>query len=893
MPKFIRYIIVLLFFQTTGHASHIIGGEMYYTYLGNNQYQVYIALYRDCASTGAQYDDPLSLGIFDGGNNLVAEISIPFPGSTILPVIFDNPCVTAPSGICAERAIYTTVITLPPSAAGYTLSYQRCCRGPNVTNLNNPDDTGLTLETHITGTNSNALVNSTPRFTNYPPLVICNNENLYFDHSATDLDGDLLTYELVTPNAGANSINPQPSPPPAPGYADVSWAGGYNAAAPLGPGSTTTINPVTGELFVDASALGLYVVGIRVNEYRNGVLIASTTRDFLFRVVNCIIQLQANVTPQEQTPGFVSYCDGLTFTFENQSFGGQFYEWDFGVAGTNTDVSTAFEPTFTFPVSGIYNVRLVVNPGWPCTDTTFMTVNVNNVLDVDFTFNDSLCFFNNSVNFTAIVNGPPNSVLTWDFGPNASIPTATGTQVNGVNFSTTTGNVVKLVGVFNVCSDSITHPVFIFPEPVAQFSLPTDYECLGLTQSFTNNSTGSTSYSWDFGVPGTNTDVSTATNPTFTFPAAGTYLITLVAEIIPGCFDTYQQSFTVYEPLVVSFTHTDSMCITNNSFDFFGTVTGPSITTYSWNFGANALPTSATTLNVSNVVYDQPGVFPVTLSASFLDCISSTSSTIKVFKEPTIGFGLKPGIQCVPYTAYFVDSSSADTEIFYSWDFGDGGTSTLQNPSHVYTVPGQYVVTLQINTVEGCVETLVLSKNNLINVHPTPVAGFNVDPKKTDICHAQITFTDQSQGTISVWYDFDDEGTYSAEDNPVYNYTTDGMHYPIQIALNEFGCKDTSRNSLYIEPFTVFIPNTFTPDGNEFNNDFSAVVALDAVEWEMRIFNRWGELVYQSNEQDAEWDGTYKGLMAPSGMYTYRVRYIPCSGGEEWEEITGHVNVLR
>ena len=210
-----RYIIICLFvlFSKLSFASHIIGGDIYYNYLGNNQYRFFITLYRDCNSTGAEYDNPLKLAIYLGGN-LYQNIDVPFPGSTVLPVIFNNPCATPPTNICVERAIYTVVVTLPPSPNGYTIAYQRCCRGPNVTNLNNPDDTGITLSTTIPGSGSNYYQNSSPRFVNYPPILLCSNDNLVFNHVATDPDGDQLVYSLVTPNAGANSINPLPAQTP-------------------------------------------------------------------------------------------------------------------------------------------------------------------------------------------------------------------------------------------------------------------------------------------------------------------------------------------------------------------------------------------------------------------------------------------------------------------------------------------------------------------------------------------------------------------------------------------------------------------------------------------------------------------------------------------------------
>lgn len=890
------FTIFLLLFSSISisFASHIVGGEMYYDYLGNNQYRVYIALYRDCASTGAQYDDPLTIGIFDVNNVMVTSATIPFPGSVNLPVVFNNPCVTPPSNICTERAIYTTILTLPPRVGGYTLSYQRCCRGPNVTNLINPDDTGLTLVSHIPGSETNAVVNSSPRFINYPPLVICNNENLNFNHSATDPDGDLLTYELVTPFAGANSINPMPVPPPAPAYPLVTWASGISATVPLGGGSTTTINSNTGQLFVDANFLGLFVVGIRVNEWRNGVIINSTTRDFLFRVVNCVVQLSAIVTPQDQTPGFVSYCQGLTFTFDNQSFGATQYQWDFGVAGINTDQSTAFEPTYTFPSPGTYQVMLIANPGWPCTDTTTIDVTLNNPLNVDFNFIDSSCFIQNSTDFVAVTNGPPSTSLVWNFGPNASQTTATGLQVNNISFTAASNNVISLVGTNGVCIDSISHPIFFFQEPIANFNLPTNYECNGFTQHFTNTSQNGVDYLWDFGVAGTTTDQSTVSSPSFTFPAEGTYPITLITEIVPGCADTIQQNITVYQPLSVAFSHNDSLCITNNSFNFDGTVTGPSITTYAWNFGTTANPSSATTVDVSNVVYSNFGTYPVTLTASFLQCSETASSSVFIYREPVIGFELLDGLPCAPFHAQFVSTSQADAPILYFWDFGDGGTSNLANPTHIYPNPGQYTVTLKIITTKGCIDTLTLEKIGLVIVHPSPTAKFDVSRHRATICDANIDFIDQSSGALTIAYLFDDiENAGDSIANPSYTYQTDGMHYPLQIATNEFGCKDTSRNSLFIEPFIVYIPNTFTPDGNEFNNYFNAVLALDPVEWEMRIFNRWGEELFVSYDPTGFWDGTYEGLAAQDGLYIYKVTYVPCGANQDPVTLTGHVNLLR
>ncbi len=887
-------LFLLLLWAFPSQASHIVGGEIYYDYLGNNNYRFYIAIYRDCASNGASYDSPLPLSVFTANGTRVSNHNVPFPGSTVLPIVFNNPCITAPTGICTERAIYTIVLNLPPSFGGYIVSYQRCCRGPNITNLVNPDDTGLTLEAIVPPAGQNHYVNSSARFVNYPPLVICNNEDLNFDHSATDADGDSLSYELVTPKAGANSFTPAPNPIPNPPYPNVNWGGSFSQAVPLGPGSTTTINPVTGHLFVDANNLGLYVVGIRVNEWRDGEIISSVTRDFLFRVVNCNVQLSAVVTEQENTPGFVSYCQGLTFTFDNQSFGASSYYWDFGVPGITTDNSTAFEPTYTFPQPGTYHVMLVANPGWPCTDTAYMDLVLENPFNVNFSFIDSTCFIDNTLDFHAqIINGPPNTQFNWNFGPNANPPTATTQNVSNVAFSSAFNNVVTLIGTYSVCADTISKAVFFYDKPVSQVDFQTNHECVGYTQTFVNNSQGSTNFFWDFGVPGINTDVSTAVSPTYTFPSEGTYPITLITTSGPGCADTMVKNITIYEPLQVSFTHNDSLCVTDNSFNFVGNVTGPAITTYSWNFGTHANPSTATTLNVNNVVFDNSGTFPVSLTASFLGCSETANSSVFIFSVPVVGFTIDEELRCEPYPAQFINLSHHEGPLLYSWTFGDGGTSTQESPLYIYTHAGTYSVELTVISTVGCIDTFTVLQQDLITVHPKPLSDFTIDKSETDICDSQVQFTDLSQGALHISYFFDELGAGSDLPNPTHTYFTDGMHRPSQIVYNQFGCSDTSFRTIAIEPFTVYVPNTFTPDGNEHNNDFYPKLGLTPVDWNLKIFNRWGELVYQSTDFEEHWDGTFNGIPCKNDIYSYVIRYVSCAPYANAEIITGHISLLK
>jgi gliding motility-associated-like protein len=719
-----KQILLFLAFAICGfaQASHIVGGDIYYDYIGNNQYQVYLTLYRDCRSDGAEFDDPLYLTVYDENKTLYENKEVSFPGSIQLPVVFNNPCVTPPNDICVEKAVYVSTLTLPPRKGGYTISYQRCCRGPKVRNITIPDDAGLTLTTHVPGSETGFSVNSSPRFKNYPPLLLCNNDELVFDHLATDPDGDQLVYSLVTPNSGASSADPKPDQAPPPVYPKVNWAGGFSQSNPLGPGATISLDGQTGLLKASPELTGFFVIGIRVQEFRNGTLLGETVRDFLFYVINCDISLEAILPLQEDMNTFVSYCQGLAIKFQNKSYGGTNYQWDFGVTEMVTDVSTLRNPTYIYPGPGTYNVRLIVNPGWQCTDTAYQIITVN-------------------------------------------------------------------------------------------------------------------------------------------------------------------------EKLMVSYTHTDSMCITDNSFDFQGTFQGPSQTTVEWDFGTHASITSSTLLNVTDIVFDTSGYIPVTLTGTYETCFITITDSVFIYRVPVPEFEIPPGLQCLPFTAYFYDKSLSDVPLLYSWTFGDGDTSTVKNPSHVYNSVDSFDVSLTIISEEGCLDTLMLFKPNYVKVKPTPVSQFSVDPQNTDVWHTIIQFTDESTDGLYMMYYFNDS-TSTVERNPLFSYYEGGYHTAQQLVMNSYGCRDTSYQTIYVEPYTtIYIPNAFTPDGDGLNSVFRPI-ALDTKYWEFTIYDRWGTEFFKTNNPKEGWNGMYQGKESPVGVYIYRIEFITPQKDYREEQV-GHFSLIR
>ncbi|MDX2362411.1 MAG: PKD domain-containing protein [Crocinitomicaceae bacterium] len=882
-------IVILLFLISLPvRADHIIGGEMYYDYLGSNNYKFYISMYKDCTA-GAPFDSPMILAVHSG-NMLIQAVEVPYPGFTAVPITYDNPCATPPPGLCIQNAVYTIVLNLPPTAVGYDIAYQRCCRKPNITNIINPGDTGFTLTCSIPGGANNNHINSSPRFSGYPPGLLCINDELIHDQSATDPDNDELIYSLTTPYQGGSPTNVAPTPGPAP-YPYVNWAGGISAANPLGPGSAISIDANTGELTASPAITGLFVIGIRVQEVRNGIIIGETVLDFLLQVFDCNIVLAASLPNQEELASFVSYCQGLTVNFENESWGTQEFYWDFGVPGTTTDTSTDTNPIFTYPTDGIYEVMIIANPsGNPCVDTAYMTIEVHEPFTASFTAPDTVCIENNSVDFDGTTDALPVSIITWDFGANVTPGTANTIDVNGVNFGTPGTFNVTLEVANGQCVETFSSDIVVLDSPEAIIVLPPEIECDGLIIDFGNSSTNATNYQWDFGDATTTSDF----EPTHEYLGPGTYTATLSAWTLPICTSTTSETFVLNEKLEVEFVTDEWQCFIDNSFDFDATVAGPPTATFTWDFGPNASISSSTDIDVFDVNFNVTGYIPITLTGSFDDCEESVTHEIYIYTPPTIDFTLEPGLQCVPFNAQFINLSSSETELFYHWDFGDGNVSAEANPSNLFDEVGHYPITLTIWTTSGCIDTLTLTQQDIVNVRPSPEAAFSVDPDYTDICHSVVHFTDESVGATQWFYWYDDSTSFGMEQHPAHLYYTDGWHRPMQVAENEWGCKDTAYAELFIEPFTIYAPTMFTPDGDEFNNTFLPIVYLEVVTWNMKIYNRWGQLMFESNDVDAAWDGIMSnGRMAQVGTYTWKITYVSCEPSNDERIITGHISLDR
>ncbi|MCC6841159.1 MAG: gliding motility-associated C-terminal domain-containing protein [Flavobacteriales bacterium] len=446
-------------------AAHIIGGELYYDRLEGTQYQITLTLYRDCAGTGAAFDAIGYITVFTGSGSLLQVLQVPYSGSTFIPVVLDDPCLNFPPDLCIETTSYITTVTLPPSATGYHLSYQRCCRQPSILNLFNAVDAGITCTARIPPMPEDN--NSSPRFNSLPPVALCQDQTLVFDHSATDPDGDSLVYALASPYNGASQLVPYPTQSAPPPYAPVAWSSGYSENDQIDSQPPMAIDAVTGSLSVHPTSIGNYAIAVGVKEYRNGLLLSETIRDFLFSVVPCNAVVDAIIAPQTE------FCTGnLTVNLTNNSAGGQLWQWNFGDPSTLADTSSAEDPSWTFPAPGTYTVSLVANPGFPCTDTALATFELYPTPVPSFLLPGPACGALDTV-LTALGDFGPDAFIHWELGPNATPTQANGPQV-AVVFGPNGPHPVSLAVQDHGCTGFFNATVITSPLPLPAFTLSPD-----------------------------------------------------------------------------------------------------------------------------------------------------------------------------------------------------------------------------------------------------------------------------------------------------------------------------------------------------------------------------------------------------------------------------------
>lgn len=385
------------------------------------------------------------------------------------------------------------------------------------------------------------------------------------------------------------------------------------------------------------------------------------------------------------------------------------------------------------------------------------------------------------------------------------------------------------------------------------------------------------SYSWSNG------DV----NASATVTNAGTYFVTVTDGA--GC--TLSDSVFVAPPDIPSSTAgSNSPVCSGLTINLTATNSSIMGSTYSWG-GPNGFISSLQNPVITPCSPSDSGTYTLTVTSN--DCSSVSTVFVVVKTPPIVNFNADTLKGCMPVEIVFTNSSTPSGDSV-TWNFGDGTTisSTSGSTSHIFTNSGDYDISLT-SFENGCSDTK--TQLQMIHVYDNAIAEFSSSPTEVTIFDPIVYFTNLSSNASAYLWNFGDNSS-STLANPTHIYASEPRSFDVQLIANNIdNCPDTTvKTIVIIEPLLFYVPNTFTPDGNSFNEIFSPVMTsgFDKASYSIKIYNRWGEIIFETRDLAAGWDGKYRGEMVPDGTYTWEIVFKD-KLTDKMYKYNGHLNVLR
>jgi len=718
----------------------------------------------------------------------------------------------------------------------------------------------------------------------------------------------------------------------------------------FGNGVTTTVsNPVISNVYPNS---GTYTVTLTITDV-NGCTNTIVKNNYI----------RVNGPTANFSGTNVAGCTGLVTTFNDLSTTDGLnnianWQWHFGDGNIQNFSAPPFQ--YTYNTTGTYSVKLVITDASGCKDSMTLANLVTATDPIPDFVVDTLACPGAILTFTNITS-PAGLNSFWDFGDgNTSVTPSPTHSYAAAGLYTVKLRVQDVYG----CADSITRTNYIrVGSPVPDFNISDSISsCTPLEVQFTNTSTFYNSVLWDFG-PGQGT--SSLNNPVHYYSIPGIYPVKLIVTSPGGCQDSIIKTIRVYDTAGSRLNYIPVQGCKPLVIDLNVLTTGP-MESYFWDFGDGY--TQITTVPNASHVYSTFGNFlPKVILEDPSGCIIPLQGFDTAFIIGAVAkFGVDTTFFCDFGTVNFLDSTTFnDPIVVYNWDFGDGNISTLQNPVHQYSSPGLYTVQLMVQTQQGCRDTLI--KPALIKVVQRPLIDINGDSViciNSSILHSGI-FLQPDTSVVSWQWTFPNGNTSTLQNPPGQTYSVAGSFVATAIATNSSGCKDTTRQTIIVNPLPVvtmpgqitiqagfpvtipatyspntvswiwspsaglscancptpdagpkfnttyqvyftddnncsntgkiqiivickdgnlFIPNTFSPNGDGSNDVFyPRGKGLERVKM-LRIFNRWGEVVFEKrdfpvNDASAGWNGSYKGQKPKADVYVYQAEVF-CDNGD-------------
>lgn len=527
------------------------------------------------------------------------------------------------------------------------------------------------------------------------------------------------------------------------------------------------------------------------------------------------------------------------------------YEWNFG---DGSPVSTVANPTHAYVAAGIYTVTLHVTNSDGCDNTKSMDITIHELPPVDAGADITPCPY---TNVTMAGSGAVSYLWSNNVQNNTPfIPTSAGYYyVLGTD----------ALGCKNVDSLQLT----FLPSP--NVSGGNDVVVCENTP-VTLAGTGAVTYTWDNGV---------VDNQAFV-PTVGTHTYIVQGFDASSCFGLDTVQVTVNALPNVNAGPDQTICVGQST-----TLAGSGAQSYTWDNGVT---------NNSPFIPTQSLTYTVT-GTSASGCQNTDQVVVTIEAPAVINIGTDSQSGCEPYISNLYNLSSGTTAVTTVWNFGDGTSlsSTNDTIQHTFNNAGCFDITVTSTTALGCVWDSTFA--SFICVYPNPIANFTPNPGVISVIGPDATMHNTSTGAVTYIWNFGDGSEISNAQNPTHTFIVEPEQnfYVTLVAISDHGCVDSISKLILMEKGVIlYVPNAFTPDGNQFNPVFLPIVTsgIDKNQYKLEIFNRWGEMVFSSTNTEEGWDGTHKNKACQEGIYTWKITY-KTSSSDEKQEKSGHVNLLR
>lgn len=643
--------------------------------------------------------------------------------------------------------------------------------------------------------------------------------------------------------------------------------------------SSSTLNPAKHKY----ASPGTYFVTLTANNFINPGL-------------TCSASLQRSITIRPlPTPIFTAntVCYGTSTTFTN-STPGSGNTWQWTLLSNPLVTSPFYTLSFPFPAPGVYTVNLRAKNSFGCIKDTTRSITVLTPPTSSFTANE-VCLGNPTLFNNLSTPGEGSlSQLTYTWNVQNGVPPITDPPFT-YTYNTAGSHIVTLITKNSVgCTNAFTSTVMVNYLPDVYFFA--NEVCLNVPTQFTNATTipSGSNVAWNWNFDNNSVWDDQSFEPTHTYTSSGVFTCLLQAESDKGCTSTKALPVYVRENPTADFSYPLKPCL-NDPIQFTNLSTSPNgtITSYSWDFTSDGTIDN-TTPNPNNV-YTVGGVIHTKLSVKTnYGCVSDITKTLYLNPKPKAVFNAESTSGCPTMCTKFISLSTIASGSIVSteWDFGDGDVPSIgTTPVHCFNTGG-YNVSIKLTSDSGCVTTYMAPA--YINVYTNPTAGFDVFPSELDEDEPNFSVISNSPDAATVRYLVSDGTTFNTFnfEHTIKNLDTRLKPMVVQVVKNQHGCVDTTYKVLDLKPsFNIYFPDVFTPNGDGLNDVFQAK-GIGILQFHMRIYDRWGHMVFESNDFNDSWDGRTKGGDKPikQDVYVWKADVMDIFG--KTHRYYGHVTML-